>query len=108
MYLQKNINTKNINIFLINLKKCTRNPNPEYPSSFGIILNPYNKHYIQLDELKNFMNYLKMKEDFQTFVIFELLYKFGVRVGAISKIKVKDINEEGVIIFREKNQKNPK
>ena len=46
------------------------------------------------------MNYLKMKEDFQTFVIFELLYKFGVRVGAISKIKVKDINEEGRSIRR--------
>ena len=99
---------KILNVFLIALNKCTRNPNLEYPSSLGQILKPYNKYYIQLDGLKYFMNYLKRKEDFQTFVIFELLYKFGIRVGAISKIKVMDINEEGVIIFHEKNQKKPK
>ena len=98
---------KILNIFLRALRKCTRNPNLEYPSSLGQILKPYNKHYIQLDELKNFMNYLRRKKDFQTFVIFELLYKFGVCVGAIAKIKVKDINEEGVIVFHEKNQKKP-
>ena len=54
------------------------------------------------------MNYLKRKEDFHTFVIFELFFQFGMLVGAISKIRFKDIKEERVIIFHEKNQKNPK
>ena len=40
---------KILNIFLRALKKCKRNPNLEYPSSLGIILKPYNKHYIQFD-----------------------------------------------------------
>ena len=54
-------------------------------SKFGISifnLKPFNKHYIQIDELRNFMNYLKRKGDFETCLIFELLYKFGIRVGA--------------------------
>lgn len=54
------------------------------------------------------MQYLKQKEDYQICLIFELLYKFGVRVGSISKIKVKDINSEGIITFNEKNQKKAK
>ena len=53
---------KILNVFLRALKKCTRNPNLEYPSSLGQILKPYNNHYIQLDELKNFMKYLKEKK----------------------------------------------
>ena len=54
------------------------------------------------------MGYLKQKEDFQVFIIFELLYKFGIRVGAIAKLKVKDIDHDGIITFNEKNQKKPK
>ena len=96
---------KILKVFLRALRKCTRNPSLEYPSSIGNPQKPYLKHYINNVELNNFMNYLKMKEDFQTFVIFEILYKFGVRVGAISKAKIKDISEEGIITFYEKNEK---
>ena len=65
---------KILNVFLRALKKCTKNPNLEYPSSLGHFIKPLNKHYIKHNELKNFMNYLKMKKDFQTFLIFEILY----------------------------------
>ena len=58
--------------------------------------------YKTCNELKKFMNYLKTKEDFQIRHIFELLNKFGIIIRAISKIKTKDINEEGIITFYEK------
>ena len=54
------------------------------------------------------MSFLKEKEDFQTCLIFELLYKFGVWVGAIAKLKIFDINDKRIITFHEKNQKTPK
>ena len=41
-------------------------------------------------------------------LIFELLYKLGIRVGEIAKTMVKDINKEGIITFKEKNQKKIK
>ena len=49
------------------------------------------------------MGYLKQKEDFQIFIIFDLLYKFRIWVGAIAKLKVKDIDNNGIITFNEKN-----
>ena len=52
------------------------------------------------------MTYLKGKGNLQLFILFELLYKFGVRVGALSKLKVKDLSEDGVLIFHEKNNKS--
>lgn len=69
---------------------------------------PNIKHYIKFEELKTFLNYLRDNKDFQLFVLFELLYKIGIRVGAISKLKVCDIEEDGTIIFHEKNNKTIK
>lgn len=51
------------------------------------------------------MKYLKANKDFELSLIFELLYKFGIRVGAISKLKVDDILDDRTIIFNEKNNK---
>ena len=31
------------------------------------------------------------------------MYKFGLRVGALAKLKVRDLMPNGIIIFREKN-----
>ena len=39
------------------------------------------------------------------FILFEILYKFGVRVGSLSKLKVKDLSEDGTLLFHEKNNK---
>ena len=60
----------------------------------------YLAHYGSLDSLT--------EQGWAPFFTLELLYKFGIRVGAIAKIKVMDIDEHGVIIFREENQKMPK
>ena len=89
----------------MDLSKCTRNPSLEYSVPLGISEPPNIKHYIKLKELQNFLYYLRDNKDFQLFVLFELLYKFGIRVGAISKLKVKDIENDGTIIFHEKNNK---
>lgn len=60
------------------------------------------KHYVQFEELIKFVNYLKTNKDN---IIFEILYKFGIRVGAIEKLKIEDFAEDGTIIFNEKNNK---
>ena len=87
------------------MRKCTRNPYLEYTVPLGLNDAPYLKHYIKYSELKNFLIYLKEKGNFQLIIIFEILYKFGVRVGAISKLKVKDLSDDGILIFHEKNKK---
>ena len=77
----------------------------EYEIPLGLNDAAYLKHYIKYDELKNFLIYLKKKGNIQLIIIFEILYKFGVRVGAISKLKVKDLSDDGILIFHEKNKK---
>ena len=49
------------------------------------------------------MIYLKKKRNIQLFILFEILYKFGVRVGSLYKLKVKDLSEDGTLFFHEKN-----
>ena len=92
-------------IFLLAFRKCTRNPSLDYSVPLGKEESPNIKHYIKYNELFKFMNYLKMKKDYELSIIFEILYKFGIRVSALAKIKVQDISEDGMIIFHEKNQK---
>ena len=106
MLLSKNINTKNIKYFFRALRKYSKNDNLECPSSLGQTKKSFNKHYIKYEELRNFMNYFKKKEDYQMCLIFELLYNFGIRVCTIAKTMVKDINkEEGIITIKEKKSK---
>ena len=79
---------KIINVFLRALRKCTRNPSLEFPSSLGKPQKPYIKNYITYDELKKFMNYLKTKEDFQICLIFELLFKLELEQYQKLKLKI--------------------
>ena len=37
------------------------------------------------------------------FILFEILYKFGVWVGSLSELKVEDLSEYGTLFFHEKN-----
>ena len=37
------------------------------------------------------------------FILFGILYKFGVWFGSLSKLKVKDLSEDGTLFFHEKN-----
>lgn len=50
------------------------------------------------------MEYLRKEKNYELSVIFEILYKFGIRVSAIAKLKVKDLCDDGTIVFHEKNQ----
>ena len=90
-------------IFLLAFRKCTRNPSLEYSVPLGLDEGPNIKHYIKYNELVNFMEFLRKEKEMS--VIFEILYKFGIRVSAIAKLKVKDLGEDGSIIFHEKNKK---
>lgn len=92
-------------IFLLAMRKCTKNPSLDYSVPLGQTENPKLKHYIKYDELVKFLKYLKENRDYQLFIIFEILYKFGVRVGAVSKLKVNDISDDKTMIFHEKNNK---
>lgn len=95
-------------IFLLAMRKCTRNPYLDYSVPLSKTEPPNLKHYIKFEELEKFMKYLKENKDFELSLIFELLYKFGIRVGAISKLKVDDILDDRTIIFNEKNNKTIK
>ncbi len=68
-------------IFLLALRKCIRNPSLEYSVPLGNSEPPNIKHYIIFEELKKFLDYLRDNKDFQLFILFELLYKFGIGVG---------------------------
>jgi integrase len=93
----KRTNVKKIrDIFLRAMRKITRNPSLDYSVPLGNIQNPNIKHFMNHEELKQFMIYLKGKGNLQLFILFELLYKFGVRVGALSKLKVNDLSDEGL------------
>jgi len=64
------------------------------------------KHLVTLKEINNLMIYLKKNNNLQLWIVFETLYKFGVRIGSISRLKVSDYNpSEKLVIFREKNNK---
>ena len=49
------------------------------------------------------MKYLSLKNLITEKLIIELIFKFAVRIGAISKLKVNSILENDYIIFNEKN-----
>lgn len=61
------------------------------------------KHYITNDELINYTNYLKSKGLFKTLLIVKLLFKFGLRIGALAKVKVKNLSKDINLILIEKN-----
>ena len=92
-------------IFLMAMRKCTRNPSLDYSVPLGQTENPNIKHYIKYDELIKFLKYLEDNKDFELFILFELLYKFGVRISALAKLKVSDLSKEQVLVFQEKNKK---
>ena len=92
-------------IFLLAFRKCIRNPSLNYSVPLGKEERAFTKHYIQYDELMSFMKYLRKEKDYELSIIFEILYKFGIRISAIAKLKVKDLSNNRVIIFHKKNQK---
>lgn len=94
---------KHLQTLLNILKKCTKNPYLSYTFPIGKAPKPKLKHFVTEDELKKLLLYLKSHKLDELFLILELLYKFGIRVGAVSKLKVGDLNKKTqVIVFKEK------
>ena len=62
----------------------------------------FTKHYIQYDELMSFMKYLRKEKDYELSIIFEILYKFGIRISAIAKLKVKDLSNNMTLASKTK------
>jgi integrase len=94
---------KNLNTLLRLIKLATKNPFLTYDLPIGVGEPTKLKHIITPNELQKFVKYLNHKRLFVIILICMLMYKFGLRVGAISKIKVCDILPNNVIIFKEKN-----
>jgi integrase len=82
---------------------ATKNPFLTYDLPIGVGEPTKLKYIITPNELQKFVKYLNHKRLFVIILICMLMYKFGLRVGAISKIKVCDILPNNVIIFKEKN-----
>lgn len=93
-------------IFLTAMRKCTRIPSLDYSVPLGQTENPNLKHYIKYDELIKFLKYLQENKNFELFILFEILYKFGVRISALAKLKVEDLKNDKVLVFHEKKQEN--
>ncbi len=61
------------------------------------------KHLISDEEIFNYANYLKNNELLESYLIVKLLYKFGFRIGALTKIKSKNLSNDNNLIVIEKN-----
>ena len=61
------------------------------------------KHLLTINEIKDFVVYLNKTEHFIAILVILLFYKFGVNIGALSKLRASDLSENNQIIFHEKN-----
>ena len=96
---------KNLNTLLRYLRLATKNPFLTYDLPIGIGEPPKLKHIISQEELERFVKYLNSKKLYIMIVICMLMYKFGLRIGALAKLKTNDLLNDDVIIFKEKNSK---
>ena len=84
---------------------ATKNPFLSYEFPIGKGEQSKLKHIITTNELKKFIQYLNSKKYYVIIVICMLMYKFGLRIGPLAKIRVRDLLPNNIIIFREKNNR---
>ena len=96
---------KNLNTLLRYIKLATKNPFLSYEFPIGKGEQSKLKHIITTNELKKFIQYLNSKKYYVIIVICMLMYKFGLRIGPLAKIRVRDLLPNNIIIFREKNNR---
>lgn len=89
--------------FLSIMRKATNDASLIYSGNFPKNIKPKLKHIISEKELISYTNFLKTKGLYETLLIVELLYKFGFRVGAIAKVKVKNLSDDNNLVLIEKN-----
>ena len=89
--------------FLSIMRKATGDASLIYKGNFPKNIKTKIKHLITEKELTNYTNYLKKCGLYESLLLVELLYKFGFRIGALSKLKVKNLSEDNILILVEKN-----
>ena len=94
---------KNLNTLLRYLRLATKNPYLSYDLPIGIGEPVKLKHIISDDELQRFVKFLNAKRLYILIVMCMIMFKFGLRIGALSKLRDNDLLPNGIIIFREKN-----
>lgn len=95
-----------LRLFLKVIKKATKNHNLEYSGFSGNAAPPKIKHLVTSSEIENFIKFLKNRKLFVILTIVEMLFKFGVRIGSIAKLKYRHYMKENKILhFPEKNNK---
>lgn len=96
---------KNLNTLLRYIKLASNNPYLKYNLPIGVGEPAKLKHIITKEELIKFIKFLNSKHLYVIIIMCMLMYKFGLRIGALSKIKANDLLPDNVIIFKEKNSK---
>lgn len=92
-----------LRLFLRIMMKCTNDYSMSYKYFSNKYVKPKLKHLVTNNEMKQFINFLIYNKNYIILIIIELLYKFGVRIGSIAKLKVHDLDNNGILIFHEKN-----
>ena len=85
------------------MRKATGDASLIYKGNFPKNIKTKIKHLITEKKLTNYTNYLKKCGLYESLLLVELLYKFGFRIGALSKLKVKNLSEDNILILVEKN-----
>ena len=89
--------------FLSIIRKPIGDASLMYRGNFPRNNKPKIKHLISEKELISYTLFLKKKRLYESLLIVELLYKFGFRIGAIAKLKVKNLSEDNNLVSIEKN-----
>lgn len=82
---------KNLNTLLRYIKLASNNPYLKYNLPIGIGEPAKLKHIITKEELIKFVNFLNSKKLYVIIIMCMLMYKFGLRIGALAKLKVSDL-----------------
>ena len=93
------------NMMLRFMRICTKDPTLNYSLSTKKSGQAKLKHFVTPEEIEKFLIWLDIRKKFQTKFIVELLWKFGVRIGAIAKLTRSSVRSDDVIFFQEKNNK---
>lgn len=81
---QRSTKGQRLRLFLYYIKKAIHDPYKSYSYPIGAIYPPKIKHLVTQEEIKGFNNYLINKQFVVTFIMIEILNKFGFRVKAIA------------------------
>lgn len=102
--LNNNTKKQRLKKFINIIRKAAGDASLMYSYNYPKSIKAKIKHLITDEEIIKYTNYLKKEGLFESLLIIELLYKFGFRIGAISKIKVKDLSEDNNLTLLEKNE----